>query len=272
MKIEGKVIVVTGASGGIGLEIAHALARAGARVVFTARSVERLEAEAARAREQGGDAIAVGMDVTSDNSVKEAIDAVLAQYHRIDVVVNNAGNGGEMNLWSAMTADEVRQMFDVHVLGSERVMRAVLPAMRRQGGGTIVNFASTVAWVPMPGAAAYSAAKAAIVSLSESLREELGKENIDVRVFAPPHTSTEAGKRMPLDLPKIFAPDWVAAEFVAFLRGKRPRALPGGNGMLLFVQRMSPRLASRIMTGLGFKALSKVLGGELPPRALPPAG
>ena len=89
-----------------------------------------------------------------------------------------------------------------------------------------------------------------------------------MRVFAPPHTSTEAGRRMPLDLPKIFTPEWVASEFVTFLRGRRPRALPGGNGMLLFLQRVSPRLASRIMAGLGFKALSKVLGGELPPRRL----
>lgn len=70
---------------------------------------------------------------------------------------------------------------------------------------------------------------------------------------------------MPLDLPKIFTPEWVALEFVAFLRGNRSRALPGGNGMLLLVQRVSPRLASRIMSNLGFKALSKVVGGELPP-------
>ena len=110
------------------------------------------------------------------------------------------------------------------MLGSERVMRAALPAMRRQESGIIVNFASTVAWVPMPGAAAYSAAKAAIVSLSEALREELRQDGIDVRVFAPPHTSTEAGKRMPLDLPKIFTPEWVAEQFVDFLRGKRARA------------------------------------------------
>jgi NAD(P)-dependent dehydrogenase (short-subunit alcohol dehydrogenase family) len=272
MKVEGKVIVVTGASSGIGLAIAHALVREGARVAFAARSLDRLRAEVARAGAGGGEAIAVPMDVTSDDSVNAAIEVVLARFGRIDVVVNNAGNAGEMNLWSAMPAEEVRRMFDVHLLGSERVMRAALPAMRRQGSGTIVNFASTVAWVPMPGAAAYSAAKAAVVSLSEALREELAKEGIDVRVFAPPHTSTEAGKRMPLDLPKIFTPEWVADEFVGFLRGKRPRALPGGNGMLLFVQRMSPRLASRIMTGLGFKALAKVLAGELPPPSLlPPA-
>ena len=270
MNVEDKVIVVTGASSGIGLAIAHALVREGARVAFTARSADRLEAEVERARRSGGEAIAVPMDVTSDSSVNAAIETILARYGRVDVVVNNAGNAGEMNLWSAMTPEEVRTMFDVHLLGSERVMRAALPAMRRHGGGTIVNFASTVAWVPMPGAAAYSAAKAALVSLSEALREELAKEQIDVRVFAPPHTSTEAGRRMPLDLPKIFTPEWVASEFVTFLRGRRPRALPGGNGMLLFLQRVSPRLASRIMAGLGFKALSKVLAGELPPRALAP--
>jgi NAD(P)-dependent dehydrogenase (short-subunit alcohol dehydrogenase family) len=268
MNLDGSVIVVTGASSGIGLTIAHALVDEGARVVFTARSRERLEAEVKKATARGGDAIAVSMDVTSDDSVSAALEVILARFGRIDVVVNDAGNAGEMNLWSAMSPQIVRETFDVHLHGTERVMRAVLPTMQRQRSGTIVNFASTVAWVPMPGAAAYSAAKAAVVSLSEALREELRSDGVDVRVFAPPHTSTEAGKRMPLDLPKIFAPEWVAAEFIAFLRGTRARALPGGNGMLLLVQRFSPRLASRIMNKLGFNALSKVLRGDLPP---PPA-
>jgi NAD(P)-dependent dehydrogenase (short-subunit alcohol dehydrogenase family) len=271
VKVDDKVIVVTGASSGIGLAIAHALVREGARVAFTARSADRLKAEVERAMLGGGDAIAVPMDVTSDGSVEAAIEVVLARYGRVDVVVNNAGNAGEMNLWSVTSPSALREMFDVHLLGTERVMRAVLPTMRQQGGGMIVNFASTVAWVPMPGVAAYSAAKAAVVSFSEALREELKGEQIDVRVFAPPHTSTEAGKRMPLDLPKIFEPDWVASELVAFLRGKQARALPGGNGMLLFIQRLSPRLASRIMSGLGFKALAKV-GSAEPPRLAPPAG
>lgn len=259
MEPKHSVVLVTGASSGIGLEIARELVREGARVVFAARSIDRLRAEVEAATKAGGTALAVEMDVTSDASVAAAVDATIAAFGRIDAVVNNAGNGGEMSLWAASPATATQAMFDVHVLGTDRVMRAVVPIMRAQRSGTIINFASTVAWVPMPGAAAYSAAKAAVVALSQALREELRGEQIDVRVFAPPHTSTESGLAMPLDLPKIFEPTWVAKQFVRMLRGNQVRALPGGNGMLLFVQRLSPRLAARIMNGLGFKALDKAV-------------
>ena len=151
-------------------------------------------------------------------------------------------------------------------LASDRRADLVREVRRERGDSGVVRLLVDSAHVDDP---AWEEGRKQLSPESESaLREELAKEQIDVRVFAPPHTSTEAGRRMPLDLPKIFTPEWVASEFVTFLRGRRPRALPGGNGMLLFLQRVSPRLASRIMAGLGFKALSKVLGGELPPRRL----
>lgn len=252
MDPKGKVIVVTGASNGIGLEVARALVREGATVVFAARSLEKLEEEVARV---GAGAMAVRMDVTSSESVNAAVSRVIERLGRIDVLINNAGNGGNLGWWASADADQTRAMFDVHVLGAERVMRAVLPAMQRQRAGTIINFASTVAWVPMPGAAAYSAAKAAVVALSSTLRTELKGQGIDVRLFAPPHTSTEAA--WPLDLPKIFAPEWVAAQVVKALRGNRAQVIPGGNAALLLIQRFSPRLAAWIMNGLGFKAVAK---------------
>jgi NADP-dependent 3-hydroxy acid dehydrogenase YdfG len=262
VELKDKVIVVTGASAGIGLEIAKSLVREGARVVFAARSLAKLDEEVRRAIVNGGTAMAVRMDVTSDASVATAIGAVLERFGRIDILINNAGNAGPMSLWASADPDATRNLFDVHVLGADRVMRAALPAMRRQGSGTIVNFASTVAWVPMPGAAAYSAAKAAVVSLSETLREELKGEAIDVRIFAPPHTSTES-QTLPLDLPNIFTPEQVAAEFVRALRGDRARVVAGGNAMLLLIQRISRSLAARIMNRLGFKALAKVHGDRL---------
>jgi NAD(P)-dependent dehydrogenase (short-subunit alcohol dehydrogenase family) len=226
-------------------------------VVFAARSLSKLEAEAERARSAGGSALAVELDVTSDASVERAVAQALAHFGRIDVLINDAGNGGSVQLWASSDPALTRQMFEVHVLGAERMMRALVPAMRVQGGGVIVNFASTVAWVPMPGAAAYSSAKAAVVALSLSLRAELAQHGIDVRVFAPPHTSTEAGKAWPLPLPKIFEPEWVAEQLVRALRGKRARVIPGGNGSLLFMQRVSPALAAWIMNGIGWKTLQR---------------
>lgn len=241
-------------------EVARVAHLSEARVVFAARTLEVLTREAAAVVRAGGEALAVELDVTSDASVEAAIAASLRRFGRVDVVVNNAGNGGTMSLWADTPASAARDTFDVHLLGAERVMRAVLPAMRAQGGGTIVNVASTLGWVPMPGAALYSAAKAAVVAFSQVARAELASEGIDVRVFAPPHTSTAAGERMPLDLPKIFAPEWVAEQFVRFLRGRRACALPGGNGALLLVQRASPALAARIMNRIGFDALAKSAG------------
>src|ERR1044071_7132761 len=150
MEPQGKVIVVTGASYGIGLEIARALVREGARVVFAARSLDKLQAEVERATASAGCAMAVQMDVTSTDSVSMAIQEVVERFGRIDAVINDAGNGGSLEFWASSGQDKTRELFDVHVLGAERVMRAVLPTMLAQRSGTLVNFASTVAWVPMP--------------------------------------------------------------------------------------------------------------------------
>ena len=257
MELADRVVLVTGASMGIGREIARALAREGCRVVLAARSEERLRAEAEAI---GPRALAARMDVTSDASVAAAMAEIEAHWGRLDVVVNNAGSGGPVRRWAESETESTRAMFEVHVLGSERVMRAAVPLMLRQGGGTIVNFSSTLGWVAMPGTASYNAAKAAVVMLSQTVREELKAQGIDVRVFAPPHTSTESGKAMPLNLPKIFEPEWVADQFVRFLRGRRARALPGGNGSLLVLQRLSPGFAQWIMNRIGFGALERAAG------------
>lgn len=262
-------MLVTGASLGIGLEIARALAAEGCRVVFAARSLERLQAAAAAC---GPGALAVQLDVTSDGSVASAVEHVVSRFGRIDVVVNNAGSGGGMARWRDSDAGAMRALFDVHVFGTERVMRAVVPLMARQGQGTIVNFSSTLGYVPMPGTSAYNAAKASVVMLSRTLRSELQPAGIDVRIFSPPHTSTESGKEMPLDLPKIFEPEWVAQRFVQFLAGGRSEALPGGNGTIVLMQRLWPGLAGRIMQRIGFGALQRVEAKRLPAAAATASG
>ncbi|HET6582873.1 MAG TPA: SDR family NAD(P)-dependent oxidoreductase, partial [Nannocystaceae bacterium] len=256
----GKVIVVTGASSGIGLASARALARAGARVVLAARSLGKLELVAAELRAEGLDARAVEMDVTDDASVTDAVAAIVRGGDRIDAVVNNAGNGGELGPWSAREAGHMRAMFDVHVFGMERVTRAVLPVMQRQRDGVVVNVASTVGWVPMPNGAAYCAAKAAVLSFTEALRGELEGTGVRAIVFAPPHTDTEAGRRWTLSGPRTFPVAWVGDELVRALRRERPRFLAGAsNRALLVLQRISPALATRIMRSIGLRAVAKAL-------------
>ncbi len=258
-----KVIVVTGASSGIGLACARALAREGARVVLAARTREKLAAEAERIAAAGGTALAVELDVTSDASVAAAVSTTLARFGRIDAVLNNAGNGGELGFWAEAEEGHLRAMFDVHVFGMERVARAVLPALLAQGGGVIVNVASTVAWVPMPTAAAYSAAKAAVVAFSESLRAELAGRGIELVLFAPPHTSTEAGRAWPLEGPRVQTPEWVAEELVDTLRrGRKSRLAGASNRALLVMQRIAPAFAARIMRDMGLRAGEKARAGR----------
>lgn len=264
MELQDKVVVVTGASMGIGQEIARALVRQGCRVVLAARTLHKLEQAA---RECGSRALPIQMDVTNDESVQRAVERIDREIGRVDVLVNNAGNGGSMSRWHDSDSSSTRALFDVHVFGAERVMRAVLPMMLRQKAGTIVNFTSTLGYVAMPGTAAYNAAKAAVVMLSRTLRSELRPHGIDVRLFGPPHTKTESGKEMPLNLPKIFEPAWVAEQFLRFLKGRRAETLAGGNGSLLLVQRLSPELANRIMERIGFGALERAESRRLLPRS-----
>ena len=227
-------------------------------VVLGARSRERLDAAVAEIRADGGAATAVTLDVTRAESVTDAVDEVVRAVGRIDAVIHFAGNGGTLGAWEAADPQALRAMFDVHVFGAERVARAVLPVMTAQGGGTIVNIASTVARVPMPMAASYSAAKAAVVALSSALRAELADRKIEVLVFSPPHTNTDAGKAWPLKGPQIFEPEQVAADLLRAVRRNRRVFLSGmGNRMLLVIQRIWPAYAATIMKSIGVAALRR---------------
>ena len=256
MDPKGQVILVTGASSGIGLASARELAREGAHVVLAARSLDRLEAEAASIRAKGGKALAVKMDVNDTASVERGVAQALAQLGQIDAVVNFAGNAGPLGLWEQAEPHHLRAMFDTHLFGAERVARAVLPAMLARGEGTIVNIASTVGWVPMPAAAAYSAAKAAVLAFSAALCGELQERGIDVLIFAPPHTNTNAGREWAMKGPRVFEPEWVARQLVKALRARRRTFLAGmSNRMLLMIQRLSPGYAGFIMRRIGLATI-----------------
>jgi short-subunit dehydrogenase len=255
MDPKGKVVFVVGASYGIGLASAQAFAKAGAQVVLGARSRDLLDGAVAQMRARGAHATAVTIDVTDNASVCAAVAEIVHTIGRIDLVINCAGNAGALGAWAAADSGALRAMFDVHVFGAERVARAVLPIMTAQGGGTIVNIASAVAWVPMPMAAAYSSAKAAIVAFSNALRVELATQKIKVMVFSPPHTKTEAGKSWPLKGPQMFEPEEVAADLLRAVRRNRHTFLSGvTNRLLLIVQRIWPGYAATMMKSVGLNA------------------
>jgi short-subunit dehydrogenase len=262
MKLAGKVVWITGSSQGIGAEAARQLAGQGAHVVLSARGRAGLEERAREIHAAGGDASVVELDVTDDASVARAVDEVLRRHGRVDVLVNNAGNGGSLGLFVDGSTADTRAMFDVHLFGTERMTRAVLPAMLERGAGRIVNVVSTVAYVPMPGAAAYCSTKAAVVAFTQALRGELADTGVELVLFSPPHTQTEAGKAWPLELPKQFSPAQAAEALVATLRKDRRDHLAGGNQALLWLQRISPRWAEGIMRKIGLRATQRVLEGR----------
>jgi short-subunit dehydrogenase len=258
MDVKGKVVFISGASRGIGAELGRQLAAQGARVVLAARTREPLVQLASELRQLGATALDVQLDVTSEVSVRAAVATALAAFGAIDVLINNAGNGGTLGRLLEQSPDHTREMFDVHVLGVERLTRAVLPGMLGRGQGRVMMVGSAVGYVAMPGAAAYSAAKAAVVALADALRGELQGTGVEVVCLSPPHTQTEAGKAWPLALPKQFSPEQAARALVRALRADEQNYLTCGNQSLLWLRRITPSGSLSIMRKVGLEALQRV--------------
>ncbi|WP_374471347.1 SDR family oxidoreductase [Phenylobacterium sp.] len=186
--VANKVVLVTGASSGIGEATARELAAAGATVVLGARRVERLEALKREIEAAGGTAMARALDVTSREDVAAFVEAARARFGRVDVIVNNAGVM-PLSPLAALKVDEWDQMIDVNIRGVLHGIAAALPVMEAQGDGQIINIASTAAHQAIPTAAVYCATKYAVRIISETLRQE--SENVRVTVVSPGVTESE---------------------------------------------------------------------------------
>ena len=189
LPITEKVIVITGASSGIGEATARLLASQGARVVLGARRRERLESLAADIRNQGGVAEYRATDVTRQEDVQALLDLAVERFGRVDVLVNNAGVM-PLSPLAALKIDEWNQMIDVNIRGVLHGIAAALPLMQGQRSGQIINVASIAAYKPIATGAVYCATKAAVVSLSEALRQEVGGD-IRVTVISPGVTESD---------------------------------------------------------------------------------
>ncbi|MEH0886150.1 SDR family oxidoreductase [Enterobacter sp. UNJFSC 003] len=170
-----KVVVITGASSGIGEAIALHLANNAYSLVLVARRQDKINALVDRIIQQGGKAIAVKADVTRQEEVQRAIEAAIAAYQRVDVLINNAGFMAIAPL-SELKTDEWDKMIDTNLKGVLYGIAAALPVFKRQGSGHIINVASVAGIkVLAPGGVVYSATKFAVRALSEGLRQEAGK-------------------------------------------------------------------------------------------------
>jgi len=188
--VTGKVIVITGASSGMGAASARYLADKGASVVLGARRSERIEALAAEIVDGGGKAVAVETDVTSRDDVANLVDTAVATFGRIDVLINNAGLM-PLSPLDRLKVDEWGRMIDVNIKGVLHGIAAALPHMRAQKSGHIINVSSVAGHKLFAGSAVYSATKFAVRALSDGLREEMAPHNIRTTIISPGAVRTE---------------------------------------------------------------------------------
>lgn len=191
MSLSDRVVIVTGASSGIGEATARLLAQKGATVVLAARRQEKLDALKASIESDGGTAMVVPTDVTDRGAVQALAQATLDAYGRIDVLVNNAGVM-PLTMLHNMRTDDWYQTVDVNLYGVLHAVEAVLPTMIEAKGGHVVNVSSTAGRRVYPGGAVYSATKYAVRALSEGMRQELGPQyGIRVTCIEPGAVATE---------------------------------------------------------------------------------
>ncbi|PPF77343.1 short-chain dehydrogenase [Subtercola sp. Z020] len=187
MNVRDSVFVITGASSGIGAATARAAAARGARVVLAARREDRIRA---LADELGGAAVAVRCNVTDPQQVTALAEAALAAFGRIDVLVNNAGQGLQATI-ETIELDDFRSVLELNLVAPLALMQAVLPVMRRQGAGSIVNVSSGTTFADVPGTGGYVASKIALERLSAIARAELDGTGVTVSTIIPFATQTE---------------------------------------------------------------------------------
>lgn len=188
--IAGKVVVITGASSGLGEATARLLSAEGAAVVLGARRADRLQSLARELGKRGGKALAVITDVTRQEQVKKLVDAAVEAYGRIDVMINNAGLMPQAPL-ERLRIDEWDRTIDVNLKGVLYGIAAALPHMKQQKSGHFINVSSVAGHRVGPGFAVYAATKHAVRALSEGLRQEVKPYNIRTTVISPGAVATE---------------------------------------------------------------------------------
>jgi short-subunit dehydrogenase len=234
MQLAGKVVVVTGASMGIGEAIASIFAAEGASLVLLSRDTAR--AEAARGRIGFLDrTVALSCDVRNSEEIDRVLALTLHHFRRIDVWINNAGHG-LLDSVVQMETQAYHDLFETNFFGVLSAMQAVIPVMRQQGGGTIINISSVAGHIPIPFHAAYSASKFALNAIGKAAGIELRKENIHVLTVCPGYVRTDFGRNAargremktvrPGSVRGISAERVARATLRGYLKGKREVIVP----------------------------------------------
>ncbi len=185
MKVKGKVAIITGASSGIGLATAKLLSSKNTKLVLAARSKDKLEVLS----KQLPDSIAITADMTKPREIKSMIQKTISHFGKIDILVNNAGQGYDAFM-EQIDVEKFQYIFNLNLVGPIVAMQQVVPYMRKQGAGSIVNISSGLALMNLPGTSAYGGLKQALAHISITAREELKKDGIIISVVYPYITLT----------------------------------------------------------------------------------
>jgi len=244
--------IVTGASSGIGAQLARDLAAGGMRVALLARRTERLQALVAEIERGGGQALAAPADVAEQASVDAAVRAVVARFGGVDLLVNNAGYGRHV-LFKDHDVADIERMMRTNYFGIVYATKAVLPGMRERRRGWIVNIASVAGKLGQPDEAAYSATKFAVTGLSEGLSYELAPLGIHVMAVYPALVRTEmftpeVMARMPPGVLRTFIepPEFSRQVLRALARGRYEITVPRYVGIAYAIRTLLPRVHRRM--------------------------
>lgn len=249
-----RVIVITGASAGIGRALAETAAAAGAAVVLSARRAEQLAAVAASVVATGGRALAVPGDVTRDEDMQALVSRAVDTFGRIDVMVCNAGIGFH-DTFQDTPLDVMRRLVDVNLMGTLHAARAAMPRFLAQGAGHLIAVSSIVGRRGIAGSSVYAATKAAQIGLIEGIRSEVYGTNIHASVVFPVSTRTEFRAAIRRDFGQDAtgtgpqqSPDAVARAIVACIRRPTPEVYPFPNAKWLSaVSVIAPGLADKLV-------------------------
>ena len=261
-RFDDRVVLVTGASSGIGAAVAREFARQGADLVLAARRLPRLEALAAELRAAGRRAVAVRCDVTEDGSVEQAVARGLETFGRLDVVVANAGFvvGGPVE---RLALEDYRRQFETNVFGVLRTAQAALPALRAHRG-VLVIVGSVSGHVSSPGGSAYGMSKAAVHALAESLRGEAAVAGVGVVLVSPGFVESEIRQvdnrgvhhphlRDPVPRWLLVSADHAARAIVRATFHRRREAVITGHGKLIvWLARLCPSALAFLLARSGY--------------------
>jgi NAD(P)-dependent dehydrogenase (short-subunit alcohol dehydrogenase family) len=242
LNVENSVIIITGAAGGIGSATSYALAQQGAITILVDNQIDELERLTSAIIAQGYSAIAVPTDITQPAAVAYLVKTAIDQYGRVDILINIAGVGAGQ-YFMACTPEKLRETIDVNLLGSALCIHAVVPYMRQQKQGMIINIGSVAGELGLFGI--YTATKFGIRGLSDTLRRELKHDNIAVVLVEPGFIDTRMTEEVKVRLPalRMPLPDVVAQAIVRVIRKPRNKIIvPWQYNVLVLLGKLLPWL------------------------------